>query len=61
MKIYSQNYYSNMRRFQQAISELVDKIFLATERNLYTIGIFQDLSEPLDSDNHELLLYKLEH
>ena len=44
-----------------AITELVDKIANAVERNETTAGIFLDLSKAFDTINHDILLYKLDY
>ena len=44
-----------------AITELVDKIANAVERNETTLGIFLDLSKAFDTINHDIFLYNIEY
>ena len=41
--------------------ELVEQICCRFEKNLYTVGIFMDLSKPLDTVDHKILITKLEN
>ena len=44
-----------------AITQLVDTINCAVDKNKSTIGIFFDLSKAFDTIDHNILLHKLEH
>ena len=44
-----------------AVTELVNNVLLAQDKNHSTAGVFLDLSKAFDTINHKVLLYKLSH
>ena len=44
-----------------ALIEIIDSIFNAMDKRLYTCGIFIDFSKAFDTINHTILLSKLDH
>ena len=44
-----------------AVTELIDKISAAMDTNLFTLGIFIDLSKAFDTLDHSILINKLSH
>ena len=46
---------------EHAIMQLVDQINCSFEKNLYTLGIFIDLSKVFDTVDHKILITKLEN
>lgn len=44
-----------------AVMEMCDKITEARDNNLFSIGVFFDLSKAFDTVNHDILFKKLEH
>ena len=44
-----------------ALLSIVDKIQKSIDNREYSCGIFLDLSKAFDTDNHEILILKLEH
>ena len=49
------------RSTELAIIELTDRITKAIDKGEYTLGIFLDLSKAFDTNNHKIIVQKLEH
>ena len=49
------------RSTYMAVTEMIDKITEAMDKNQYSIGIFIDLSKAFDTLNHNILLRKLQY
>ena len=59
--LYSSQYgFCNHRSCKQAVQELLAKILQAKEDNLQIASVFMDLSKAFDTQNHEMLLRKME-
>ena len=46
---------------ENALLDIVSKIQTYMDKNLFSCGIFIDLQKALDTVDHEILLYKLNH
>ena len=44
----------------QAIAQLVDRIYESFEKSEYTLGVFTDLFKAYDTADHSILLKRLE-
>ena len=44
-----------------ALIDIADKVSQAIDNRLYSAGIFIDLSKTIDTDDHLIMLIKLEH
>lgn len=59
LSIYQHGFRAN-RSTETAVLEFVNDIYKSLEEKFYVVGIFIDLSKAFDSQNHKILLSKLQ-